>query len=63
MEQMSAFIGQLAQEAISLAILVTVLVGLYRLTQRVLDILQQHFQRCCEQLERIADAIEDFTEA
>lgn len=51
----------LANEGVSLAVLIVVLIGVYKLTNRVIEILLVHVVRCCESLDRIADAIERST--
>lgn len=54
----ASVIEQILNTSVSLAVLAIVLFGLYRLTHRVIDVLSLHMQRCCESLERIADAQE-----
>ncbi len=58
MEQFGDLPGLLLREGVSLAILMVVLAGLYRLVNRFLDIMGKHLDRCCGELERIADALE-----
>lgn len=53
-----SIIEQILNTSVSLAVLAIVLFGLYRLTHRVIDVLSLHIERCCESLERIADALE-----
>lgn len=49
------------ETSISLGVLAVVLFGIYRLTNRLIDVLSVHIERCCESLERIADAQESKT--
>jgi len=53
-----SFFEKLISSSVELAILFAVLFGMYRLTLRVIDVLSGHVERCCESLERIADALE-----
>jgi hypothetical protein len=48
----------LVTEGVSLAILMAVLYGVYRLAIRFSVIMGEHVSRCCESLERLADAAE-----
>lgn len=48
-----------AKEGVSFAVLLVVLFGVYRLTNRMVDVLSLHIERCCDSLERIADALEE----
>ena len=63
MEQNGDFIGGLLQEGVSLAILLIVLTGLYRLLNRFLDMMALHFEKCCGELQRIADGIDSANES
>ena len=54
----SVVFEQIINTSVSLGVLAIVLFGLYRLTHRVIDVLSMHILRCCESLERIADAQE-----
>lgn len=47
------------KEGVSLTILLAVLFGVYRLTNRMVDVLSGNIERCCESLERIADALKE----
>lgn len=53
------FFVALVKEGVSLAILLFVLYGVYNLTHRMVDVLSRHIERCCESLERIANALQD----
>ena len=55
------FFESLLSEAVSLFVLAVVLFGLYKLTNRFLDVFSQHIERCCATLDRIADAQETRT--
>ena len=55
MEQNSEFARQLLQEGVSLFVLLIILVGIYRITNRMLDVVTVHLERCCEALETISD--------
>lgn len=61
MEQTAVFPWNLLQEGVSLAVLVFVLTGIYRLTNRFIDVLIVHLNRCCSELARIADALDIIT--
>lgn len=50
---------QLLQESVSFALLVGVLVGLYRLASRILSIGELGFDKFLNDFERIADGIQD----
>lgn len=47
------------ETSVSLGVLAVVLFGLYRLTNRMIDVVSLHLKECCETLERIADALGD----
>ncbi len=51
-------VEKLMSEAVSLFVLAVVLFGLYKLTNRFLDVFSVHIERCCATLDRIADALE-----
>lgn len=53
-----AVINRIFETSVSLGVLAIVLFGLYRLTNRMIDVISIHILRCCESLERIADALE-----
>lgn len=55
-------VNNLVSEAVSLFVLSAVLFGLYRLTNRFLDVFSSHVERCCSTLDRIADALENSRE-
>lgn len=48
----------IAKEGVSFAVLLAVLFGVYRLTNRIIDVLSEFLKKLCETLDRIADAIE-----
>lgn len=48
----------IAKEGVSFAVLVVVLIGVYRLTNRMVDVLSEFLKKLCETLDRIADALE-----
>lgn len=50
-------LSKLISEGVSLAILIVVLYGIYRLTDRFIGIMAEHLERCCESLERIGDEL------
>jgi hypothetical protein len=49
----------LIKEGVSLAILLVVLFGIYRLTDTMIKIVHQKLDECCDILEGIQDAIRD----
>ncbi len=51
-------INTIFDTSVSLGVLAVVLFGLYRLTNKVIDVISTHVVRCCDSLERVADAIE-----
>lgn len=53
---------QILNTSVSLGVLAVVLMGVYKLTNRMIDVTSKHIDRCCESLERIADALEDLSE-
>lgn len=48
----------IAKEGVSFAVLLAVLFGVYRLTNRMVDVLSKSLETCCKTLDRIADALE-----
>lgn len=54
----TTIINRIFETSVSLGVLAIVLFGLYRLTLRMIDVISIHIVRCCESLERIADALE-----
>lgn len=62
MEQNGILPLQLLQEGVSLAVLVFVLTGIYRLTNRFIDVMVVHLTKCCSELARIANALDTLTE-
>ena len=56
----SAILEQILNTSVSLGVLAIVLLGLYKLTHRLIDVFSMHIERCCESLERIADALERY---
>jgi hypothetical protein len=51
-------VDRIFETSLSLGVLAVVLFGLYRLTDRVIDVISVHLRSCCESLERVADALE-----
>lgn len=58
MELGAEFFSTLVSEGVSFAVLVVVLFGVYRLTNRMVDVLSKSLEACCRTLDRIADALE-----
>lgn len=54
-----AIVDRVFETSVSLGVLAVVLIGLYRLTNRMIDVVSIHIEKCCESLERIADALGD----
>lgn len=53
------FLGQVVEQSVTLAVLVMVLVGVYKLTDRAAAATLLLVKECCEHLDRIADALEE----
>lgn len=47
------------RESVSLAILLAVLFGIYRLTKQFLALFLEQIENCCDELGRIANALND----
>lgn len=59
MELGAEFFSTLVSEGVSFAVLVVVLFGVYRLTNRMVDVLSKSLETCCKTLDRIADALDE----
>lgn len=55
-------LSKLISEGVSLAVLMAVLYGIYRLTDRFIGIMSEHLERCCESLEDIAAGLREIAE-
>lgn len=62
MEQINQFALQMFQESLSLGLLVIILIGLFRLANRVMNIAEMGVDRFLEDFRRIADGISDIAE-
>lgn len=49
----------IVDNSVSLGILAVVLFGVFRLTNRLIDVMSMHVGRFADSLERIADALEE----
>ena len=62
MEQINQFALQVVQESVSLGVLVIILIGLFRLANRVMNIAEMGVERFLEDFKRLADGISDIAE-
>lgn len=62
MEQINQFALQMFKESISLGLLVVILIGMFRLANRVMNIAEMGVERFLEDFKRIADGISTIAE-
>jgi len=62
MEQINQITLQIFKESVSLGLLVLVIIGLYRLANRVMNIFEMGVERFLEDFNRVADGISDIAE-